>query len=310
MTNRPHISVVTPVYGKTLDLSGLYSRLVASISPITSDFEIIMVNDSSPDNAWDVIESLHKKDSRVRGVNLSRNFGQHRAITAGLHFVRGDWIVVMDCDLQDRPEEIPNFYAKAKEGYDIVVGKRHNRKDNFFKKQASIFFYRIFNYLTEQRLDNRIANFGLYSAKVIENVRKFKEKDRSFGLLVALVGFKRTAIDVVHDSRSVGESSYSFKKSLELAIGHILAHSNKPLRLFIKLGFMVSTFSFMYIIWLIYRYFVWQVAVEGWTSVMVFMALSMGVMMMMVGIVGLYIGNIYDEVKCRPIFIVQNTTFE
>ena len=307
---RPHISVVTPVYGKQLDLQGLYDRLVAALSPITSDFEIIMVNDASPDDAWSVIKRLSSEDARVRGINLSKNFGQHQAITAGLHYVRGDWTVVMDCDLQDRPEEIPNFYAKAQEGYDVVVGRRYNRRDTFMKKQASKMFYRLFNYLTDQNLDNRIANFGIYSARVIEMVRSYKEKDRSFGLLVALVGFKRTGIDVVHDSRSVGETSYSFEKALRLAIGHIVAHSNKPLRLFIKFGFLVSTLSFLYGAWLFLRYFAWAVTVEGWTSVMVFMSFFMGMMMVMIGIVGLYIGNIYDEVKGRPLFIVADTTFE
>jgi glycosyltransferase involved in cell wall biosynthesis len=242
--NRPHISIVTPVYGRTLDLKGLYDRLVASLAKISPAFEIIMVNDHSPDDSWDVIKKLSASDPRVRGVNLSRNFGQHQAITAGLHYARGDWTVVMDCDLQDRPEEIPTFYAKAKEGYDVVMGRRYNRQDNFLKKQASKLFYRIFNYLTDQKLDNRIANFGIYSAKVIDSVKKYKEKDRSFGLLVSLVGFKRTGIDIVHDNRTTGQSSYSFKKALELAIGHILSHTNKPLRLFVKVGFIISTLSF------------------------------------------------------------------
>lgn len=307
---RPHISVVTPVYGNQLDLQGLYNRLVASVSKITTEFEIIMVNDASPDNSWEFIKKLSATDPRVRGINLSRNFGQHRAITAGLQYVRGDWTVVMDCDLQDRPEEIPNFYEKAKEGYDVVVGRRYNRKDTFIKKQASQMFYRIFNYLTDQNLDNRIANFGIYSSKVIDSVKMYKEKDRSFGLLVALVGFKRTEIDVVHDPRAVGKTSYSFTKSLELAIGHIVSHTNKPLRLFIKLGFIISALTFLFTAWLIFRYFAWQVTVEGWTSVMVFMALFMGLMMMMVGVVGLYIGNIYDEIKNRPLFIISATTFD
>lgn len=134
------ISVVTPVYGCCKSLNNLYERLNKTLSTITEDFEIIMVNDSSPDNAWDTIKELAKKDDRVKGINLSRNFGQHKAITAGLDYAKGDWIIVMDCDLQDQPEEIIKLFNKAQEGYDIVFGRRAERKDSFFKKLGSMFF--------------------------------------------------------------------------------------------------------------------------------------------------------------------------
>ena len=156
-----HISIVTPVYGCGTSLDALYLRLKKILLSITNDFEIIMVNDASPDNAWDTIKLLAKEDNRVKGINLSRNFGQHRAITAGLDYAQGDWVVVMDCDLQDQPEEILKLYNKAQEGYDVVFGRRHQRKDSSYKRLGSKLFYKILGYFTESKIDNSVANFSI-----------------------------------------------------------------------------------------------------------------------------------------------------
>ncbi len=155
--------------------------------PLSEDYELVLVNDASPDRSWEVIQELAQADPRIRGINLSRNFGQHHAITAGLDFVRGDWIVVMDCDLQDMPEEIPKLYRKALEGYDVVLGLRSNRQDGFLKKLGSNFFRLVFNYLTDSDLDNRAGNFGIYAKKVIESVVRMREQNRSFGLFALWV---------------------------------------------------------------------------------------------------------------------------
>ena len=171
--NNIEISVVAPAYKCSECIEELYTRLIVSLAKITNSFEIIFVNDGSPDNDWGVIKKLAISDKRVKGINLSRNFGQHYAITAGLDYAVGNWVVVMDCDLQDQPEEIGKLYNKALEGFDIVVGVRENRKDNFFKKITSALFYVIFNYFTDQKLNNKVANFGIYSKQVIENIKKF-----------------------------------------------------------------------------------------------------------------------------------------
>lgn len=304
-----HISAVIPVYGNDLVLDELCIRLKKALSSITNKFEILLVNDASPDNAWQKITLLVQKDKRIKGINLSRNFGQHHAITAGLDYVSGDWVVVLDCDLQDKPEEIIKFYKKAQEGYDVVVGRRVNRKDNIFIKLTSKLFYAVFNYLTEQQLDNRVANFGIYSKKVINAVRNYREKDRSFGLLVILVGFSRVVIDIEHGFRVRGKSSYTFNKRVNLAIDHVLSHSNKPLKLSIKLGFFISFVSFLYTILLVIKYFSFAEPVSGWTSIMVSIYFLSGLLISVIGIVGLYVGKIYSEIKNRPLYIVDDTTF-
>jgi len=304
-----HISAVIPVYGNDLVLDELCIRLKKALSSITNKFEILLVNDASPDNAWHKITLLAQQDNRIKGINLSRNFGQHNTITAGLDYVSGDWVVVLDCDLQDQPEEITKFYKKAQEGYNVVVGRRVNRKDNIVTKLTSKLFYVVFNYLTEQQLDNRVANFGIYSRKVINAVKNYREKDRSFGLLVVLVGFSRVAIDIEHGCRFRGRSSYTFNKRVNLAIDHVLSHSNKPLKLSIKLGFCISFVSFLYTILLVIKYFSFAEPVSGWTSIMVSIYFLSGLLISVVGIVGLYVGKIYSEIKNRPLYIVDDTTF-
>ncbi|OQX60407.1 MAG: glycosyltransferase [Helicobacteraceae bacterium 4484_230] len=305
-----HISVVTPVYGCCETLELLYKRLKDTLSKITDDFEIIMVNDASPDDAWSVIKTLAEKDSRVKGINFSRNFGQHYAITAGLDYALGDWIVVMDCDLQDRPEEILKLYDKAQEGYDIVFGKRYQRKDSFFKRTGSKLFYKILDYFTESKIDNSVANFSIVSSKVVNMLKKLREQNRLYPLFVNWVGFKRIDIDIEHASREEGESSYTFSKLINLAIDAIVSQSNKPLKLAIKFGFIMSILSLIYALWLVARYYIFSIPVAGWTSVMVSIYFIGGLLFANMGVLGLYIGKIFDEAKSRPLYLVDETTFE
>ncbi|MDD5157869.1 glycosyltransferase family 2 protein [Sulfurimonas sp.] len=309
-TLQSKISIITPVYGCCGSLNNLYERLTQSLSAVTDDFEIIMVNDSSPDNAWGTIKKLAQSDSRVKGINLSRNFGQHKAITAGLDYAQGDWIVVMDCDLQDQPEEIIKLYNKALEGHDIVFGRRAKRKDTFFKKLSSKLFYKVYDYFTESKIDNTIANFSIISKKVLNTLKQMREQNRTYPLFVNWAGFKRTEINIEHSSRDEGKSSYTFSKLINLAIDSIVSQSNKPLKLSIKFGFIVAFFSLLYASWLILRYFMFSIPVEGWTSVMVSIYFIAGLLFANMGILGLYIGKIFDETKNRPIYIVQETTFE
>jgi glycosyltransferase involved in cell wall biosynthesis len=310
MSKTVHLSVVTPVYGCALSLKTLYERLVHSLSKITEDFEIIMVNDASPDNAWEIIQKLAEKDSRVKGIKLSRNFGQHYAITAGLDFCSGDWTVVMDCDLQDQPEEIVKLYAKAMEGYDIVFGRRIDRKDNFFKRLSSRIFYKIYDYFTETLTDETVANFSIISKKVLRAYRQYREQNRSYALFVNLLGFKRTDIEIEHAQRVEGKSSYTFSKLLNLAIDGIVSQSNKPLRLSIKLGFILALSALLFSAWLILRYLLYGISVEGWTSVMVSMYLIGGLLFLNLGFLGLYIGKIFDETKKRPLYIIDEMTWK
>ncbi|HHH37674.1 MAG TPA: glycosyltransferase [Epsilonproteobacteria bacterium] len=304
------ISVVTPVYGCCASLGSLYQRLRDTLSTITEDFEIIMVNDASPDNAWETIKELSRKDERVKGVNLSRNFGQHKAIVAGLDFAQGDWIVVMDCDLQDQPEDIIKLYNKALEGYDIVFGRRSERKDSIYKKLSSRLFYIVNDYFTENKMDNTVANFSIISREVLKSVQKFKEQNRVYSLYVNWVGFRKIEIDVEHAKRAEGKSSYTLSKMIDLAIESIVSQSNKPLRLSIKFGFLVSFVSLLYGVWLIISHFILAQKVPGWTSFMVSLYFIGGLLFANMGVMGLYIGKIFDETKNRPIYLVQETTFD
>jgi len=304
-----HISVITPVYGCGVSLAQLYKRLEKTLSTITDDFEILMINDASPDNAWEDIKTLAQKDKRVKGINFSRNFGQHRAITAGLDYAQGDWVVVMDCDLQDQPEEIEKLYAKAQEGYDVVFGRRHQRKDTSLKRLGSKLFYKILDYFTESKIDNSIANFSIISSNVVDQLKKLREQNRLYPLFVNWVGFKRIDIDIEHAQREEGESSYTFKKLVDLAIDAIVSQSNKPLRLAIKFGFTLSILSLTYAVWLIMRYLIFSIPVEGWTSVMVSIYFIGGLLFANMGVLGLYIGKIFDETKNRPLYLIGETTF-
>ena len=277
-----------------------------TLTKITENFEIIMINDASPDNAWLQIKKLASEDSRVKGLNLSRNFGQHYAITAGLDISQGEWVVVMDCDLQDQPQEILKLYSKVQEGFDIVWGKRHQRKDTYLKQLGSKIFYKVYDYFTEKKTDSSIANFSIISEQVVKEFKQIKEQNRNFPLFIEWLGFNVAQIDIDHAQREDGKSAYTLKKLINFAIDSIVSQSNKPLRLSIKLGFIISFSSIMYTFYLIFRYFIQGVPVEGWTSVMVSIYFIGGLLFANLGFVGLYIGKIFDETKERPLYIIKD----
>ena len=300
------ISVVSPEYRGAQMVSELVRRIKESVTPISEDFEIILVNDASPDNAWDAIRMECDADSRVKGINLSRNFGQHYAITAGLKYAQGEWVVVMDCDLQDQPEEIPNLYAKALEGYDIVYAQRTERQDGFLKKMSSAVFHVCYDWLSGQKTDKTIANFGIYHSKVIAEYNKMPEVARAFGSLIKYVGFRDTAITVHHAERASGKTSYSLFKLLKLCGDIIISNSNKPLKMAVVLGFMMSIISFMLAIYNIVAYAIGIIRVAGFTTTVFSIWFVGGLILFVLGILGLYIGKIFNQVKGRQLFIIQD----
>ncbi len=300
------ISVVSPEYKGASIIPELVQRLKESLSTITEDFEIILVNDASPDDTWDEIGRVCGEDSRVKGINLSRNFGQHYAISAGLLYARGEWVVVMDCDLQDRPEEIPNLYAKALEGYDIVYAQRTERKDGFFKRMSSVVFHSCYDWLSGQKTDKTIANFGIYHSRVIAEYNKMPEVARSFGTLIKYLGFHYTAIPVVHTERPQGKSSYSLLKLFKLSSDVIISNSNKPLQLAIGLGFTMSIISFLLALYNLIAYAIGIIQVAGFTTTVFSIWFVGGLLLLVMGILGLYIGKIFDQVKGRQLFIIKD----
>ena len=303
------ISVVIPVYGCRAALRELYERLVKSIEVITKDFEIILVNDSCPQNSWEVIEQICAEDSRVKGIELSRNFGQIKAITAGLDYSKGDWVVVMDCDLQDSPEEIINLYNKAQEGYDVVFARRANRRDSFMKVLVSKIFYKIYSFASDGNYDPAICNFSISRRIVIENYCNMRELHRAFVIYVKWLGFRQTTIDVEHNARKEGKSSYNMKKRFKMAGEILTSQSDKLLKFTVGLGFAMTTISFLTILGLVVHYIL-GTAATGWTSLIATNCLIGGITIMVIGLVGIYVGNIFMQTKQRPLYVVRQALNE
>lgn len=305
-----HISIVVPVYQAENCLNELYSRLCVVLGKISPDFEIILIEDCGGDNSWAVIERLAKDDPRVRGIQFSRNFGQHYGLTAGLDYCTGDWVVVMDCDLQDRPEEIPRLYAKAKEGYEVVLARRGARRDPILKRMTSWLFYKTFSYLADIKYDGENGNFCIMSRKVVVSFRRMGEQLRFFGGLVQWMGFPTASIEVKHAERFEGKSTYTFAKLWKLAAETIIAYSDKPLRLAVRLGFLMAFFSFCYGAYILERVFFYSSSIPGWSSLIVSLYFIGGIIISILGILGIYLGKTFDESKKRPLYIVSRTTFD
>lgn len=302
------ISVVIPVYKTAEFIPVLSERLNNVISSLVEDYEIIFIDDGSPDNSWTLIEAVSSKYQNVFGIQLSRNFGQHSAIAAGLEASSGDWVVVMDGDLQDLPEEIPKLFTRAIEGSQSVVARRIIRDDNFLKKLFSKLFYKAFAKLTGSTLTHEYGNFGIYSRNVINAINDMPESQRSFGLFAEWVGFERVEVPVSRAKRESGRSSYSLFALLRLAGRSIVSYSNKPLYFVTTLGLILFIGSIAFAMALFVRFLVFGVEAEGWTSLMVALFLNSGLIIGTLGVIGIYIGSIFTEVKRRPNYIVENET--
>lgn len=299
------ITILTPVYKADTLLPELVARVSAVMKQMQQAYEIILVEDHSPDDSWQKILELCQTHPHVRGIKLSRNFGQHYAITAGLEASRGEWVVVMDCDLQDVPEEIPALYAKAQEGYHVVQARREIRQDGFFKKLFSRTFYGVLSWLTGTRHDPAIANFGIYHRKVIDAVSEMKESIRYFPTMIKWVGFRTTTLNVQHSQRKEGKSAYNFRRLLHLATDIILAYSDKPLRLTVKLGVTISATAFLFALYALIQALRGDYAVPGYASLIVSIWFLSGLIIFILGIVGLYVGKTFEGVKKRPVYIVE-----
>ena len=303
------ISIISPVYKAEKIIDELVRRIHETMAEMGNDYEIILVEDGGKDDSWNKIEKITQKDSSIVGIKLSRNFGQHHAITAGLDHCTGDWIVVMDCDLQDQPEEIPVLYKKALEGYDIVYARRKERHDNFLKKSSSVIFYKLFAWLSGLPQDGTIANFGIYSSNAIKQVNQLREPLRSFATMIKWVGFKSTSIDVEHANRFEGKSTYSFKKLLNLALDISLSFSDKPLRMTVKLGAIISATAFTFGIYIIYQYYSGQITAPGFASLIVSIWFLCGLIIFILGVIGLYLGKVFEGIKNRPLYIIEKITY-
>ncbi len=305
MQEEVQISIVSPVYRAENLVDKLVVRTIESVSKITDSYEIILVEDCGPDNSWQKIVENCTKNAKVKGIKLSRNYGQQHAIQAGLDASKGKYVITMDCDLQDKPEEIYKLYNKALEGFEIVVASRKNRQDDFFKKILSRIFYNVLGYLTETKQDRTVANFVCYHRKAVNALALVKDHNRYYPMLQQLIGFNYTKVEIDHAEREDGKSSYSFQKRLRLAMDTILTFSDKPLRLSVKFGVLLSILSIFAAIFMVVLYLFSDVVVPGWSSVLLLLTFLSGTIISVLGMVGLYVGRTFESVKQRPTYIVN-----
>lgn len=301
----PIISVVSPVYLAAGNVSELCRRLELALNQVSVDYEIILVEDGSPDSSWDEIVQEASRNGKIRGLKLSRNFGQHHAITAGVDFATGDWVVVMDCDLQDPPESIPQLYKRAKEGNDLVVALFEERQGKKTQQLFSRVFWRLLTWLTDLPFDYRVGNFRIFSRKVADSFKLYREQARLLGGINSLAGFRTSNVSVKRTERFSGRSSYTFRKLVSTALDLALAYSDKPLRIMVALGFTISGMSIIAGLVIFGMGLSGIISVPGWVSVMVSMYLLSGLILANLGIVGFYVGKTFEESKKRPLYIVE-----
>lgn len=297
------LSVVIPVYGCADCLMALHDRLTRSVRQITGSYELVLVDDRSADGGWDVLRRLAADDPHVRAFRLSRNFGQDAAITAGLAQCRGEWAVVMDCDLQEAPEDIPRLWAAAGEGYDIVRTVRRGWRHSAFRRWTSV-AYRKLTLETDTRPD--YSNLSLLSRRVVDAFLRLRDRDREFMIALDWLGFDSTAIEIEHHDRHAGESGYTLQKLIQVALDGMFFRSTVLLRVVVLVGFIVALIGVVVAVFEVVDYFVDNdKAVPGYTSLAVLLLVLAGFIIVSVGVVGLYVGRIFEQVKDRPLFLID-----
>lgn len=299
------ISIVSPVYRAEKILPTLVGEIDKVMLKIKEDYEIILVDDRSPDNSWEVMKTLASENLKLKIFRLSRNFGQHPAIMAGLSKAKGEWIVVMDCDMQDQPKEIEKLYHKAKEGYDVVLARREIRKDSLSKRLGSSIFHKVFKFFAGIEMNKEVANFGIYKKKIIDSVLKIDDNIKFFPFFVNWVGYKTTAIPVEHAQRDEGKSSYGFYKLFSLAFNAIVSFSDKPLKMFVWFGTFISGLSILVGVFFIIQYILGNISEPGFTSLIISIWFLSGIIISCIGILGIYIGKTFNQTKNRPVFIID-----
>jgi dolichol-phosphate mannosyltransferase len=299
-------SIVVPVFNEEEVILETYKRLKKVMDGVGEAYEIVFVNDGSRDRTPAVIGEICQMDKNIKLVDFSRNFGHQVAITAGMDFAGGQAIVVIDADLQDPPEVIPNMIAKWKEGYDVVYGKRGERKgETFFKKFTARMFYRFLKSMTEVDIPVDTGDFRLIDRKVCDALKEVNERNRYIRGIISWLGFRQTGVEFSRDKRFAGETKYPLKKMLKFAFDAITSFSYKPLKLASYAGFFLSLFSFIYLVVVIVQKLFGSNIIQGWASTLAVNLFFNGIILMILGIIGEYIGRIYDEAKGRPLYIVR-----
>lgn len=305
----PHeieISVVIPVFLSSGCIDELVERLKTSLSSLEVKFEVILVDDGSPDDSWALVARQCSLNTWLKGIRLSRNFGQHYAITAGLEAATGTWIVVMDCDLQEDPNDIERLYRTALEGYDLVLAKREGRTDSGPRIFFSRFFYALLNMLLDKSFDTRIGTLRIMSKRLSQHYLSLHERIRLFGPLVEWFGFPTTAISVQSHPSRRGRSSYTWRKLIRLAGDSLVLSSDKVLRVTMCGGLGVAAFSLLGGVYLLLTSLYARSPVLGWTSIIVTLTFFSGISVSLIGLIGLYLGKLLEEVRHRPLYVVES----
>ena len=307
MTEKKVISIVIPVFNEIDVIDACYERLTAALRSLAGyDYELVFVDDGSRDRSYERLVAIHEQDPHLKIVKFSRNFGHQIAVTAGVDEAVGDAIVIIDADLQDPPEVIPEMVKKWEQGYDVVYGVRQRRAgESRIKLLTAAAFYRLLRSFTNIEIPVDVGDFRLISARAAAQLRKLREKDRFVRGLVSWIGFQQTGIPYERDSRLAGETKYPYRKMFKFAIDGITSFSNLPLKVASWLGYMASFLAFVYLA----SVFVQRAmgyTVEGWATIMVAMLFLGGVQLICLGIIGEYIGRIFNETKSRPMYVIES----
>ena len=304
----PHIAVIVPIYNSAAILDELIDRLKTTLSSIHSDYEIILVDDRGPQAVWPIILKATQIDERVKGIRLSRNFGQHAAISAGLDYAQADWYVVMDCDLQDSPEDIPLLYNEAiATGVDSVIAKRKSHGSKKRRKLGSVIFNFILRHLADIPTSEQVGNFRILNDAMAQAYRHYTEKMRLFPAIMSHLGFEDTYLELERSDREEGRSSYTFRKLFALAFDSIISNTVKPMYYLAGFGVCISALAVIFAATIIVQKLFFGVTIEGWASLMTALMLIGGIQIFVVSFVGIYVGKVFFEVKDRPIFIVEQS---
>jgi glycosyltransferase involved in cell wall biosynthesis len=298
------LSVVVPVYSCEGALRELHRRLTESLQWTEGSYELVFIEDRGPDASWGVLRDLASGDPHVRAFRLSRNFGQHAAITAGLSMSHGRWTVVMDCDLQDPPEEIRRLYAKAADGYDIVLARRTQKRSSAFRRLASKAYFALLNTFAGTSIDPGHGSFSIISRKVVDAFLTFKDRDRHYLFVLYWLGFEQASVEYEHAPRASGKSAYTLRRLLGHALGGVFFQTTVLLRWVIYLGFFLAALGLGAAVYFIVAR-VSGNAYPGWTSLVVLLLVIGGLITISTGVTGLYIGRVFNEARERPLFVVD-----
>lgn len=306
------ISIIIPIYNEESNIYKLYERLLQVINTLQVEYEFIFINDGSKDNSLFILKELTEKNRAVKYISFSRNFGHQVAVSAGLDKVSGDATVIIDADLQDPPELIIQMYAKLKEGYQVVYAKRKSRSgESFLKKFTAKFFYRLLAKITNVNIPVDTGDFRILDQKVVKILRQMPEQHKFLRGQISWIGFKQTFIEYDRDERNAGQTGYTYKKMIRFALDGLTSFSNLPLKFATVVGFFVSTLSFILICYALFqKIFLQETTIKGWTSLMISVLFIGGIQLLCIGIIGEYISRLGDNIRNRPLYIIDETNLE